>query len=947
MTADDDPGAGLTRAARAFAERCAQSEPEPVEAFLRCHEELREWLEPMLTERPLEDHGEAAPTTGGTRLGPFWLLRELGRGGMGVVHEARRGDEPTPMALKLLPDFLALRDGRVERFQREADMARRLDHPGIVRVLDAGSVGGTQYLAMAFVVGAPLDQVLQALRGRQPQDLTGPDLATAVSGALHVPTGEPAPTPTSDAFAGSYVACVVRLAIQLAEALAHAHGAGVIHRDVKPSNLLVRADGSVVLTDLGLARETAGSTLTVTGDFAGTAHYVSPEQAMAKRVAVDHRTDLFSLGSTLYELLTLRRAFDGETTQEVLGRILTKEPPSPTRCHPGLPEDLVTVLGKLLEKDPDRRYRDAGELATGLRAFLEYRPVAARRPSTLTRALRWTRREPLRATLVLVLAVAIPALTGGAGYLWARRDEIRAGRDQLRVQSVAAHVDQGFLDFILEDPSAGIRHFEAALALDASCTEAQVGLVQALLNRDGPEPALLRLERDLLPHLPAGLGDLLRFPLLHRLQRPEAQVVLARVPAPRTESELFLQALINRDRGEHTGSDVLEYIERAVLAGERPRLWIHLHWAVFADAANDAGSCRRCAANLQLNWPDSPIATYFTCVALRQVEPARAMQLVQAALAAHPDAGVLHCAHGMVLCAGGDQAAAIGAFERAIALMPLVPRFHYALGKARFDRGDHAGAIAAMQAARDLSPRLVEAWIGLGMALRRAGQGDEALAALQHAATLHPSNADARFQYGQVLVQSGQLQEGLVELRAAASLNAGDPNKWHHVASALFATGDESGGLATLRQAVAARPDYERAHAMLVMYLGERGTPADARAAMLAWVEALPQSLEAWLQLGRHCVDRELPTDQRDVTTGMWAARRALAISAEQSALAFFVLGEAHALLGQADAAAVAMQRSLDAEDMPLRPFDRELCEQRLREVRATEAAATRTDQKK
>lgn len=931
MTAADDPAAGFLRAARLFAERCAQRAPEPKESFLRAHADLREWLEPMLEERPIDD-GDA-PAGDGTRLGPYRLLRVLGRGGMGVVHEARLVGQPTPVALKLLPGFLATQGSSVARFQREGELAARLDHPGIVRVLDAGNAGDTRYLAMEFVTGAPLDLVLQALRGRQAQLLTGQDLSAAVHANLHVPLGETSPI-TADAFQSSYVGCAVDLAIQLAEALLHAHREGVIHRDVKPSNLLVRADGRLVLTDLGLARETGGSSLTMTGDFAGTLHYVSPEQAMARRVQVDHRTDLFSLGATLYEMLTLQRAFDGDTPQQVLGRILTKEPPAAGRLHPGLPADLVTVLGKLLEKDPDRRYRDAAELIADLRAFLAYRPVAAQRASTFTRVLRWTRREPLRAALLGVLAVAIPSLAGGAGYVWARASEIEAGRAHLKASSVRSLVDQGFLDFALSDDAAAIRRFEAALQLEGT-TEAQLGLVLAIMSRDGPEPALSRLEHDLAARMPAGVADLLRFVLKQRLQHADAREVLARVPAPRTDMELYLHAVINRDSGAQTGTGVLEYIERAVLSSSRPQLWIHNHWATYAEAANDAASCRRCAANLQLNWPDSAMANYSAAVALSRVEPERAMQIVQRALAREPDHGLLHCAHGLVLSARGELKEAILAFERAVAAMPGVPRIQYALGKARYEISDHSGAVRAMQAAKELAPRLVDAWTGLGVAQRKIGQLEEAVATLRHAAALHPSNADARFHFGQVLVQKGELQEGLRELQQAARLNAGDPNKWHHVASALFATGDDPGGEAALRRAVVAKPDHERAHSLLVMYLCNRGTRAEARAAMIAWVEAMPQSLSAWLQFGISAVDRSLPAEERDPPAGLWAARRALSISKEQSAMAWLVLGEAQAALGQTAAAITAMERSRASTGMPMRPADRAHCEQRLRELQA------------
>ena len=929
---EEQPIDGLMAAARVFAARCADPDPEPVAAFLTRHAALREWLEPMLDDAPIEDSPDPDSTAART-LGPYRLLGELGRGGMGVVYEAQRGDDPTPLALKILPDFLALHEGRVARFEREAELAQRLDHPGIVRVVAAGAVDTTRFLAMELIAGAPLDQVLAALRGRVPQELTGRDLGVAILAARHQSsTGEGSADVGANAFAGSYVANIVRLGVQVADALEHAHRAGVIHRDIKPSNILVRADGTAVLTDFGLARDADVSTLTITGDFAGTPYYVSPEQAMAKRVAVDHRTDLFSLGSTLYELLTLRRPFEGETTQAVLGKILTKEPPPPTRFHPGLAADLVTVIFKLLEKDPDRRYRGAAAVAVDLRAFLEYRPVAALRASSLTRVVRWTRREPLRAALAGVLALGIPVLAGGAGYLIARGDEIRAGRDKLRAQQVEARVEEAFLQFILEEPGLGIPAFEAALALDPTSAEAQVGLLFATMREGGAAAALARLDGPLAAHMQAGLLDLMRFGALLRLERTaEADAIEARLGEPRTEFELFVHGLVHRDRGDAAGTRLIEFTERAVLASKRPLLWLHLNWAVYADEARDGASGRRCAANLLLNWPDSPVAQYFACVALRASQPDRAADLVRQSLAAHPDSGLLHCADGMVQKSRGETARAVAAFERAVALSPRVPSFHYSLGSARFDAGDIDGAVAALRASTALSPRFVAGWLGLGMVQASADRLSDAEASLRHAVELHTTHGESRFQLGQVLVRMQRVDEALVELRQAVRLHSADPNKWMYLGSVLTSVSDADGALAALQRAVGAMPRYEPAHEALVEHLAQHGTPVAVRGALDAWVDAVPRSAKAWLQLATHCVDPTLTAEQRDAATGVFAARRSLALTKDKSALACLTLGDAYTLLGEGERARTAWERSLGLADQPLTPEQRKACEARLK----------------
>jgi hypothetical protein len=197
---------------------------------------------------------------------------------------------------------------------------------------------------------------------------------------------------------------VARLGIQAAEALEHAHQLGVVHRDVKPGNLLVDERGSLWVADFGLAQFQNDARLTQTGDLVGTLRYMSPEQALAKRVVVDHRTDVYSLGATLYELLTLRPVFPGGDRQELLRQIAFEEPQPPRKVKRAIPAELETIVLKALEKNPADRYATAEELGADLRRFLEDRPILARRPGLAERARKWSRRHP---TVVSSLAVGV------------------------------------------------------------------------------------------------------------------------------------------------------------------------------------------------------------------------------------------------------------------------------------------------------------------------------------------------------------------------------------------------------------------------------------------------------------------------------------------------------------------------------------------------------------
>ena len=204
---------------------------------------------------------------------------------------------------------------------------------------------------------------------------------------------------------------------KIADALDHAHRQRVLHRDVKPSNILIAEDDEPRISDFGLARIEGGLDLSRTGEFMGTPFYMSPEQAAARRMGLDHRTDVFSLGATLYEALTLERAFAGETSQEVFHKILTVEPRDPRSVRSGVPGDLAVICQKAVEKDPDRRYRTMADFAADLRRFLENKPIQARPPGVIVRLGKWGRRHPRLSTGVGAAALTMLATLAAVGGL--------------------------------------------------------------------------------------------------------------------------------------------------------------------------------------------------------------------------------------------------------------------------------------------------------------------------------------------------------------------------------------------------------------------------------------------------------------------------------------------------------------------------------------------------
>jgi serine/threonine protein kinase len=276
-------------------------------------------------------------------LGDYRLLRELGRGGMGVVYEAEQLSLGRRVALKVLPFAATLDPRQLQRFHNEARAAASLHHPHIVPVYAVGCERGVHYYAMQFIDGRSLDDVLYQLR--QPDQ----PAAEADSRRDTVPDAHgQAGTLSSPRQGRGYYRRVADLGIGAAEALEHAHQLGVVHRDIKPGNLILDGRGHVWVTDFGLAQCRSDARLTQTGDVVGTLRYMSPEQALAQRGVIDQRTDVYSLGATLYELLTLQPVFGGQDRQQLLRQIAFEEPARPRRVNRALPAELETIVLKAL-----------------------------------------------------------------------------------------------------------------------------------------------------------------------------------------------------------------------------------------------------------------------------------------------------------------------------------------------------------------------------------------------------------------------------------------------------------------------------------------------------------------------------------------------------------------------------------------------------------------------
>ncbi len=423
-------------------------------------------------------------------LGEFRLVRRLGDGGMGVVYLAEQPSVGRRVALKLIRGEHLFAQKARARFLREARAIARLDHPSIVRVYTIGEEQGLPYLAMEYVAGAGLDTLLERLAQRAPTELRGEDARAALAEQLSA-VGEAAQV-EAEAFARGWIEFAVRMARDTALALEHAHRRGVLHRDVKPSNLLVAADGRVRLCDFGLAALEDGDALTRTGAQLGSLPYMAPEQLRGDAAAIGPATDVYALGVTLYELITLARPYGGDSEGGVRAAILAAQPRAMRLLNPSATLDVETVCAKALDPDPKRRYASAADFARDLTNVLELRPIEARPPNGWARARRWMQRRP--AAAVALVAGALLLVAGPLGWELNRMRTVREVREAYERERLAREQSE--------------RDFRAALSA--------VGhVLESLANedlRDAPRMQAVRLAaidraRELFDELEQGRGD--------------------------------------------------------------------------------------------------------------------------------------------------------------------------------------------------------------------------------------------------------------------------------------------------------------------------------------------------------------------------------------------------------------------------------------------------------
>jgi serine/threonine protein kinase len=727
------------------------------------------------------------------RLGAYVVERELGRGGQGAVYLARDERLGRRVALKVLgPSFAATPDA-LRRFEAEARTLASLDHPGLCAVYEAAEADGVRFIAMRYVEGRPLHEDVAERRAK----------------------GGGAPPK------GAELARRLRFIEVTAFAFHAAHEAGVVHRDLKPGNVVVDADGAPVVLDFGLARaldQDDEESRTATGTVLGTPAYMAPEQARGDVRAIDRRTDVYALGVVLYELLADARPFDGSTAAELLAAVLNRPTPDPRKRNPAVTQDLAVVVAAATAKAANDRYPTALAFADDVRRARRFEPVVARPVSLVGRAWRWTRRRPGAAALSLAMLALIATSGVFFGLHLGDRDNVARLREREAEDFAVARVQDGFMGLLSGDRagfSAALAAFDAAETTRPGRREIAYGRALAhLVGRSDlarPESALAAIDAFVARHGTDGVLLRLRADALERLGRgEEAAVARAAATPPGDDVAYFVEALrLERlgDFGDRGAYDrAVDALETAIHLSP-VRRDAYFHWFVhLVGKSGRVDSARRAAGVARILSP-GPSGERAAGFALSRAAPEEALAAFERA---DPEAlrgrePILQgMAHTFLRTGRGPEA--LRATRRLVELRPDDATQHFNLAIVEDAFGDRSRALASARRAAELRPDVLEFLVAYGGFLRTHGADASAsLVVLDKALAVSPECVPATIERAAALVELDRAKEALDSLDAvmeAAARSEHGPH-WARIrARATAALGND--GPATR---AASRPD--------------------------------------------------------------------------------------------------------------------------------------------
>lgn len=776
----------------------------------------------------------------------YEIRRQLGHGGQGTVWLAYDRTLGREVALKLLEGAGRPAQDAIQRFRREAEAASRLDHPGICTVLDAGIENGVPFIAMQLVKGVPLSTWISELGNERGARTT---LAENTSGARRRASRE---IETS-------VRESVTIIEKAARALHRAHEAGIVHRDVKPGNIMLDDTGQPILLDFGLARlEEASVVLTRTGEFFGSPAYMSPEQFSGAMQSLDRKTDVYSLGVTLYECLTRRLPFQAPTAAALRLLVLDREPPSPRHLNPAVSRDLSVVTLTAMEKEPARRYQTAEQLAEELRRVLEHRPILARPVSTFGRARRWAKRHPARAALLVVLLVAVPALTAMGGYIVAVQDDVDQQQRMDRLARADRLAEEGFYQLERGDLRLAENALRDSLTENEGATTVLGGLILCLCRQERRHEAHLLLDAHRSRFAEAGsLMAVVAAMDLANSQPTDAPEV------PRTQGH-FLAGLFHNEQARASVAPAerkksyrraRHHFWQAILYAPRAQRAHYYSLASAVQRTREPQLAREVARAIGALWPTDPRADTHIALATECFDLPRAIEIHTRLIERSPEEPTLRTQRAEALLRLGRTQEALADAEAALRLDDDEPRYRFFVGYVLRIIGRLEEALAHLEKMTALSPNSFMGHMKTGEVLFHLRRFDEAAAAYGRAHDAAPGFGHSLCDWAEALRAAGRpedalrvLKKGLEreptseraheltcvvldgldrmeEIRAFAAEFArrfpdNAPARWHH-ANGLIVAGLREEAIAEYRECLRLDPKLDKGYVGLLAYLGD------------------------------------------------------------------------------------------------------------------------------
>ena len=669
----------------------------------------------------------------GKRLGDFEILSLIGTGGMGAVFLARQVSLDREVALKVISDISGARAKSLERFKREAKVLAKISHPNIVPIYEVGQQGPYSYFAMEYVKGVSLDNILSSIRNAKPDEKASDVMHGCLDAQVSIyNSGHHKESSSGAEIDTDYIVRISRIIIGIASALDYAHKKGILHRDVKPSNILIDTEGTAKLVDFGLAKDETQQTITITGEFFGTPSYVSPEQ-IRKPDTVDCRSDVFSLAATYYECLTLHPPFGGDTVNETLTQVISIEAVPPKKYSPRLSTDFNTVLLHALEKLPEDRYQTAADFAADIENVLEFKPITAKRPSLTQRTYKTLRRNPLKvaATFAFILVIVL-------GY-----SLFSSHRQEKKKVALMERYKQGRDRLEGEQYSEALQYFIKVAKATPNDAEVQFYIGECYRMAGQYEKAIEAYHKAIkirpnYGNAYLGLGDC--YKETKRYQEAIEIYKQAIEIDPNNTGVYYNLGIAYRELDRH--DEAIEAFKQTVKINPND-----------TDAYCNLGTIYR-----DLGRRDEAIEAFKQMIRIT------------------PNDADAYCNLGTTYRDLGRHDEAIEAFKQTIKLNPNNTDAYCNLGTIYRDLGRRDEAIEAFKQTIRINPNDADAYYSLGTTYRDLGRYDEAIQVFKEVIRIKPNNATAYATLASAYAESGDFEKAIEYQEKAIEL-AKDENK--------------------------------------------------------------------------------------------------------------------------------------------------------------------------